>query len=130
MSVAPFEVQNGVTDDGMKVLSIRGELDLDTAPRLEKELDSIDSAETGGLMIDLSDCDFIDSTGVALIVRTWKRLDIVAAGGGKGRVALCCPGPQVQRVLEITGLESAIPVHSDRESALAELRAALKPASR
>ena len=128
MSVPPFEVELHREGDGLRIMEVRGELDLDTASTLERELESVDPADTAGLVFDLTNCDFMDSTGVALLVRTWKRLDIIAAGGGKGRMVLCCPTTQVQRVLEITGLESTIAVHPDRESALTELRAALKPA--
>lgn len=129
MGVVPFEIENGSLGDGLRLLAIRGELDLDTAPTLEKEIDAFDPEQVSGLVIDLANCDFIDSTGVALLVRAWKRLDLVAAAGGRGRVVLCCPATQVRRVLEITGLESSISVHSVRDDALAELRAALDTAA-
>lgn len=128
MGVVPFEIENGSLGDGFRLLGIRGELDLDSAPTLEKEIESIDPEQVSGLVIDLSDCGFIDSTGVALLVRAWKRFDLVAAAGGRGRVVLCCPSTQVRRVLEITGLESSISVHGSRDDALAELREALDKA--
>lgn len=130
MGVVPFEIENGPLGDGLRVLAIRGELDLDTAPTLEREIEAIDPEQVSGLVIDLKHCEFIDSTGVALLVRAWKRLDLVAAAGGRGRVVLCCPSPQVSRVLEITGLESSISVHPAREDALTELREALDTAPR
>jgi stage II sporulation protein AA (anti-sigma F factor antagonist) len=73
-------------------------------------------------MIDLSDCEFIDSTGLALIVRAWQQIDGDGNGKSPGRFALCCVNDQVQRLLDITGLESAIPTHQSREDALYELR--------
>lgn len=128
MGVVPFEIGNGSLGDGLRLLAIRGELDLDTAPTLEKEIESLDPEQVSGLVIDLADCGFIDSTGVALLVRAWKRLDLVAAAGGHGRVVLCSPSTQVRRVLEITGLESSISVHASRDAALSELREALDTA--
>ena len=102
----------------MRTISVRGELDLSTAPELEGPLDqALDSGE-GSLLIDLSQCEFIDSTGIALIVRAWQRL----ASGENGRVlVICSQNDQVRRVLEITGLELSIPVHTTRDEALAAI---------
>lgn len=99
---------------------MRGELDLDTAPRLEKPLEGA-VAETNGdsILIDLSQCEFIDSTGIALIVRAWQRVD---GEDGGGRLVLCCDNEQVQRLLKITGVESSISLHQDRDAALSALR--------
>lgn len=99
---------------------MRGELDLSTAPELEGPLDQVIESGEGSILIDLSGCEFIDSTGIALIVRAWQRLD----NSGTGRVlAICCQNAQVRRVLEITGLELSIPVHDSRDDALAALAA-------
>lgn len=97
---------------------MRGELDLSTAPDLEGPLEeTLDSGE-GSVLIDLSQCEFIDSTGIALIVRAWQRLD----GDGNGRaLVLCSQNEQVRRVLEITGLELSIPVHLTRDEAITAL---------
>jgi anti-anti-sigma factor len=103
---------------GARTISVRGELDLSTAPELEGPLEEALGNDEGSLLIDLSDCEFIDSTGIALIVRAWQRLD----GGGNGRsLAICSRNDQVRRVLEITGLELSIPVHATREDALAAI---------
>jgi anti-anti-sigma factor len=115
---APFEVKVGDLERGVRTISVRGELDLSTAPELERPLnDALDGGE-GSLLIDLSRCEFIDSTGIALIVRAWQRLD----GGGDGRaLVICSQNDQVRRVLEITGLELSIPVHTTREEAIATM---------
>jgi anti-sigma B factor antagonist len=108
-------------DEGVQVFTVRGELDLNTAPELEGPLEeALAGAETVSVVIDLSKCEFIDSTGIALIVRAWQRLD--SGGEGSGRLVLCCSNDQVQRLLKITGVESSISMFGDREEALAELR--------
>ena len=98
---------------------MRGELDLSTAPDLERPLEqALDSGE-GAVLIDLSECEFIDSTGIALIVRAWQRL----TSGENGRaLSICSQNDQVRRVLEITGLELSIPVHLTKDEALAALQ--------
>jgi len=100
------------------VVTVEGELDMNTATDLERELEGPLTGAQAPLLIDLSRCEFIDSTGIALIVRSWQALD----GDGGGGFALCGIGRQVKRVLDITGLETTIPTHQSREQALERLR--------
>lgn len=118
MNPAPFEVKVGDLEHGVWTISVRGELDLSTAPELEGPLDQALQSGDGSVLIDLSSCEFIDSTGIALIVRGWQRLD----SGEDGRsLVICSQNDQVRRVLEITGLELSIPVHTTRDEALAAM---------
>jgi anti-anti-sigma factor len=119
---APFEATAAQLDDGVRIVAVRGELDLSTASDLEAPLEDAVSSGDASVLIDLSECEFIDSTGIALIVRAWQRLDRAADGEGSGRVVICSGNDQVRRVLEITGLELSIPIHSTRDEALAALR--------
>ena len=118
MNPAPFEVKVGELVEGVRTIAVQGELDLSTAPDLEGPLEEALESGEGSVLIDLSQCEFIDSTGIALIVRAWQRLD--SGGNGRGLV-ICSHNEQVRRVLEITGLELSIPVHSTRDEALAAI---------
>lgn len=119
MNPAPFEVKVGEPEHGVQTIFVRGELDLSTAPELEGPLDQALENGGGSVLIDLTQCEFIDSTGIALIVRAWQRLQ---NDGGNGRtLVLCSQNDQVRRVLEITGLELSIPVHTTRDEAMAAL---------
>ncbi len=123
VSPAPFEVSKEEMDEGIRAFTVQGELDLNTAPQLEGPLEeALSDADDAAILIDLSSCEFIDSTGIAVLVRAWQRLDRNAGGDGRGRLVLCCYNDQVQRLLKITGVETSISVHGDRDSALAELR--------
>ena len=104
------------------MIAVRGELDLSTAADLETPLEEAVASGDVSVLIDLTECEFIDSTGIALIVRAWQRLDRNADGDGSGRVVICSQNDQVRRVLEITGLELTIPIHGTRDEALAALR--------
>lgn len=104
-------------EDGIRTFTVRGELDMSTAPDLERELEPALADPGASVMLDLSECEFIDSTGIALVVRAFQQLE-----KGAGRFALCSHNLQVRRLLRITGVESSIPMHEQRDAALAELR--------
>ena len=122
-SPAPFEVGDEKLD-GVRVLSVSGELDLGTAPQLEQPLEAALAGDESTVLIDLSRCEFIDSTGIALLVRAWQRLDgePSANGGGEGHFALCCLSSQVRRLLELSGLSASLEIHGSRDEALRALR--------
>jgi anti-sigma B factor antagonist len=118
VSPVPFEVESEELEDGIRTFTVRGELDMNTAPELEQKLDAALSESDASIVLDLCECEFIDSTGIALIVRAWQRLE----GEGQGRLVLCSHNHQVRRLLKITGVESSISMHERRDAALAELR--------
>ncbi len=122
MNPAPFEASAAQLEDGIRVIAVHGELDLSTAPQLEGPLGEAIAAGDASVVVDLCECEFIDSTGIALIVRAWQQLDRAAEGEGAGRVVICSHNAQVRRVLEITGLQLSISIHSTRDEALAALR--------
>jgi anti-sigma B factor antagonist len=82
------------------VLKVSGELDLAVADRLDS---SLVEAGTGWrlIVVNLSGCEFIDSSGIASLLRARTRL---AEAGC--RLVLCCAADQVERLLEVTGLSS------------------------
>jgi anti-anti-sigma factor len=118
----PFEVHSEEVEDGIRAFTVQGELDMNTAPELERALAEMPPDSTSAVILDLCECEFIDSTGIALIVRTWQRLDREAGGDGEGRLVLCSHNHQVRRLLEITGVERSMSLHERRDAALAELR--------
>lgn len=122
MSPDPFDVRSEELEGGIRALAVQGELDMDTAPALERKLDEAASEDGASLLLDLASCEFIDSTGIALIVRAWQRVDRDASGGGSGRLVICCANDQVQRLLDLTGVDSSISMHRERDTALAELQ--------
>ncbi|MBS1861502.1 MAG: STAS domain-containing protein [Actinobacteria bacterium] len=122
MGPAPFQASASDLEGGVRLLEVHGELDLSTATRLEEPLDDAIRATDAAVLIDLAGCQFIDSTGIALIVRAWQRVDAAAGNGGEGGLVLCCQNEQVRRVLEVTGLEHSLRVFETRDEAVAALR--------
>jgi stage II sporulation protein AA (anti-sigma F factor antagonist) len=119
-----FELRREMVD-GICLISVRGELDLDTAPQLDQLLTSTIASSYAAVAIDLAECEFIDSTGIAVIVKAWHEFADSARDSGSDGFVLCSPSGQVRRVLDITGLPFAIATHESREEAIAALRARL-----
>jgi anti-anti-sigma factor len=80
-----------------------GDLDLEQAPRLRDELVAHVDAGVREIVVDLGSCQFMDSTGISLLVTTHLRL--AAEGGG---LALANLTPQVAAVIELSGLQEMI----------------------
>jgi anti-sigma B factor antagonist len=99
----------------LETVRVFGELDQGTAPQLRAALDgALDQA--GGVLVDLTDCKFIDSTGLSLLVETKRRLSDEERSFG-----VCCPDANVRRLLELTGIDSAVGLFDTRDEAIAAL---------
>jgi len=90
------------------VLSVRGELDLYTAPALRDRVAAAAGEGVRRLVIDLSDVPFMDSSGLGVIVGCLKR--IRESGGDLALVTT--PGSPPSKLLSLTGLDRAIPTFS------------------
>ena len=101
---------------------LSGEVDMSWSDELQKSLLVLVNETNDDIVVDCDGLEFIDSTGIAMIVRAWQRL--AEGDGDRERVVICSTNEQVRRVLEITGLEVSIPVHESRDAALAALRGA------
>lgn len=86
-------------DDQRVVLDVSGELDLASSPALERELERPVVASAELLIIDLRRLEFMDSTGLSVLVRAHQR----AAQSGQRLVVIRGP-QQVQRLLTLTGV--------------------------
>jgi anti-sigma B factor antagonist len=93
----PFSLHERELAPGTLVIAIGGELDLSVAGRLGEAIECCSGAKQ--ILIDLEACDFIDSTGIAVIVRAHLRL----AEQGR-RIVVFGASAQVGRILSITGL--------------------------
>lgn len=81
------------------MLAVSGELDLAAASSLEEELDQALGSGSEVIVIDLTDLDFIDSTGLSVLVRAHQRAQETGL-----QLGVVNPGAQVERLLSLTGL--------------------------
>jgi anti-sigma B factor antagonist len=103
-------------DNRTSVISVEGELDLSTAPRLKWML--IDSLEAGRiqLVLDLSLATFIDSTAVGVLVGVNRGLD------ARARLAIVCTRPNVLKIFELSGVDGVFAIVPTVDQALAHVR--------
>jgi anti-sigma B factor antagonist len=95
------------------VIAVGGELDLASGPELEAELQRVSAPATELLVVDLSELEFMDSTGLSILVREHQRLT------GEGcRMGLVRGSPQVQRLLELTGVSERLTLVDEPEELL------------
>jgi len=96
----------GITGEGgQRVIKLEGECDIGSAPELREALRELMPPEVTDLRVDVHDLDFIDSTGLGVIVGALRR---IREGGGE--LTLVGARGAVQRVLEVTRLDQAIPL--------------------
>jgi anti-sigma B factor antagonist len=108
-----FETASESLDRGTHIVSVKGEVDLATAPELDRALRALPEEGVGSVIVDLTGCSFMDSTGLHLLTRTQHRL-----GRSGGRVALVSAKQSVLRVFEITGLDKLLAIYPSRAAAL------------
>ena len=85
------------------VIALLGELDLDGAPRVEEELLRVEATDAASIVVDLSSLEFIDSTGLRLLVMAAER------SSSDGRFSILRGPKQVHRVFEMTDLIDRLP---------------------
>lgn len=98
------------------IVHASGELDAFVAPELSSAFAEVEGEPR--VLADLGLVSFMDSTALGLVVRAARELE---AAGGRFRVVL--PRGTARRIFEITGLDTALPVSDDHDSALHELAA-------
>lgn len=86
-------------------LALSGELDMANAATFSAELERLETEGTGTITIDMAGLEFIDSTGIAVLVAAHRRLN-----GGSERLHLIpSRASAVRRVMEVTGLDRELP---------------------
>ncbi len=98
---ASATVEAGADEPGTKVVNIGGELDIASVPSVETELESILAAEPDRLAFNLSRVTFMDSSGIAMLLRIAERVPALEVRE---------PSPSVQLVIGATGLSDFLHV--------------------
>lgn len=101
---------------GAPGVAVHGEVDIDAARELEAVVDAAIHDSAGAFVIDLSDVDFIDSSGLHVLLRARSLL-----GREDRALAVICPFGPVRRVFELSGCSELFALYSSRDEALTAL---------
>lgn len=113
---AEFAITSETLDGACGLVSLRGEVDIYTAPRLKERLVELLDAGVKAVVVDLAEVTFIDSTALGVLIGGVRRLHEV-----DGRMALVVATRPVERVLTLTGLDRVFSIHATRDAAVAAL---------
>jgi anti-sigma B factor antagonist len=100
-------------EDHATVITVSGELDLASSPALEEELERVAQSDAEVVVVDLRELEFMDSTGLSVLVRAHQR----AAEQGR-RLGLVNGSQQVQRLLRLTGVSERLTLADTPEELL------------
>ena len=95
------------TEGGRTVVEVGGEIDVYTAPQLRERVVDLVAAGQVDLVLDLSDVEFLDSTGLGVLVGALNRVR-----ANDGSLALILTQERILKIFEITGLRKVFPIYS------------------
>ena len=107
------------TAGGIMLAELSGELDITNAPALRDQLLDLLRRSTCRLVLDLSKVTSCDASGLAVLVGTGRRARLLG-----GSVRLAAVSPQVDEVLQMTGLHRPLDVFATVRAAVAGPRGA------
>jgi anti-sigma B factor antagonist len=94
------------------VIAVAGEVDVQSAPALRREIDRALGGGCVELWIDLTDTAFMDSSGLHALADTKARML-----ESNRRLSIICPPGNVRRVIDVSGLSEQLPLAADRAAA-------------
>jgi len=113
-----FQMCEEDLDERTHVITVSGEIHVSTAPEFQRRLDAAIARGKTAVVLDLSQTEFIDSTGLSVILNGLRRVT-----RQRGRMTLVCTNPTVLRLFEITRLTSTFDIHETRDDAVRAARA-------
>ena len=99
-------------------LALRGEIDIAACPRLARALDAAIRETAGAFVLDFTELDYMDSSGLGLVLRARATL----AREDRALAIVCPPGP-VRRLIDVVGVADLLYLFASRD----EVNAALRP---
>jgi anti-sigma B factor antagonist len=94
------------------VVSVRGEMDLHTAPRFQHAIERA-AEEVGTVVVDMGDVAFMDSTALSSLIRSKDALDQKGVS-----LRLAAPSSAVERIFSVTGFSDYFEIFPSREAAI------------
>ena len=100
-------------EDGHTIIEVGGEIDVYTAPKLRDKITELVGDGHHDLVIDMENVDFLDSTGLGVLVGGLKKVR-----AHDGTMELICSQDRLLKIFRITGLAKVFTIHESESSAL------------
>jgi anti-sigma B factor antagonist len=100
-------------ETGTPVVSVMGEVDLATSPALEQTLLEVDGDRAGEMIVDLSGCSFLDSSGMRALLATRERCE-----QSSKRQALVLSNPIVMKIFQLTNFDELFEIYPTVDAAV------------
>jgi anti-sigma B factor antagonist len=111
--IPQFEINSGPGPDDVFVVRVRGEVDMSHEEELRGELRTAVASDSMGIVVDLTECEFIDSSGVRSLL-----LSREAQNNEDGEhLAVAAASEQILRILSVMGIDRVIPIRPTVEEA-------------
>ncbi len=107
-----MEISTSESGD-VRILSFQGNLDTNTAPDAESEINGLIDGGAQKLLVNFEKLDYISSAGLRILLATAKKLK-----ASSGDLKICCLNQTVQEVFDISGFSTILSVASSEEEAL------------
>ncbi|NLM50755.1 MAG: anti-sigma F factor antagonist [Clostridiaceae bacterium] len=99
------------------VVTLKGELDAHYAGFVREKIDNeILNSKVKNLIFDFSRLEFMDSSGIGVIIGRYKSIKAVG-----GKVIIVKPNRQIKRIIDISGIQKLIPVNDNLDEAIKKL---------
>jgi anti-sigma B factor antagonist len=95
------------------IVEVGGEIDVYTAPKLREQLVELVNDGSYHLVVDMEGVDFLDSTGLGVLVGGLKRVR-----AHEGSLRLVCNQERILKIFRITGLTKVFPIHGSVDEAV------------
>jgi len=116
MEAGRFAISDATAELDSTVIAVTGEIDMETSPSFHRGLLRALGAGRGGLVVDLSQASFMDSTALTSLTRVF---DMLRAKGG--RLAIVASEPRVRALFDVARLDRDFEIYDSRTEALAAL---------
>jgi anti-sigma B factor antagonist len=116
--IPQFEINSGPGPEDVYVVRVAGEVDMSHEEELRGELRTAVAAEPKGIVVDLTECEFIDSSGVRALLLSREAQD---SGDGAEHLAVAAASEQILRILSVMGIDRVIPIRPTVEEAAAAI---------
>jgi anti-sigma B factor antagonist len=116
--IPQFEISSGPGPDDAYVVRVTGEVDMSHEDELRDELRGAVEADAKGIVVDLTQCQFIDSSAIRALLLSREEK---SPGQGSESLAVAASSDQILRILSVMGLDQVLPIKPTVEEAAAAL---------